>query len=108
MEQVSQCIRKLHSKRQNVNDGEEVPAPIVEVQSMEESTTDSSCNKAQSTVNVRMLDGDNFETHWGALVPPLPGPPDHELRSPIVAAELQAWTNDSVLHRSLFAWMESI
>ena len=49
---------------------------------MEASTTDSSCNKAQSTVNVRMLDGDNFETHWwDVLVPPLPGPPDHELRT---------------------------
>ena len=75
---------------------------------MEASTTDSSCNKAQSTVNVRMLDGDNFETHWGVLVPPLPGPPDHELRSPFIAAELQPWTNDSVLHQSLVAWMESI
>ena len=73
MEQVSQCIRKLHSKRQNVNDGEEVPAPIVEVQSME---ADSSCNnKAQSTVNERMLDGDNLETHWWD------GPPDHKLRT---------------------------
>ena len=27
---------------------------------------------------------------------------------PIVAAVLQAWTNDLVLHQSLVAWMESI
>ena len=90
LDEENDVIRKFHSElRWNVGDGEDFPAPIVEVPSMEASATqtaDSPDNKKLRAVNVRMLDGENFETHWNVLVPPFPGPPDHELRSPIDAA----------------------
>ena len=90
LDESNNVIRELH----NVDDGEEIPAPIFEVPSKRASAKDSPGNKEQRTANVRTLDGENCETDWDALVPPLPG--------------LQAWTNNSGLHQSLLAWMESI
>jgi hypothetical protein len=55
-----------------------------------------------------MLDGENFVTEWDELSSPLPPPPDHGLRSPIVNAVLTQWTEDPNLHHSLLAWMERV
>jgi hypothetical protein len=60
------------------------------------------------TINVQMLDGENFVTEWDDLAPPLPPPPDHGLRSPIVATLLQQWTSDASLHDALLSWLERI
>jgi hypothetical protein len=60
------------------------------------------------TINVRMLDGENFVTEWDDLTSPLPPPPDHGLRSPIVHTVLEQWTDDQGLHASLLAWMERV
>ena len=59
-------------------------------------------------VNVRMIDGENFTTEWGDLVPPLPPPPDHDLKSPIVDAILSKWTDDSNTQSALITWIEDI
>jgi len=55
-----------------------------------------------------MLDGENFVTEWVELTPPLPPPPDHGLRSPIVNVVLEQWTTDSGLHESLLAWIDRV
>jgi hypothetical protein len=60
------------------------------------------------SINVQMLDGENFVTEWDDLAPPLPPPPDHGLRSPIVAAVLEQWTSDTSLHDALLLWLERI
>eukprot|EP00984_Skeletonema_dohrnii_P006820 scaffold2425_cov76-Skeletonema_dohrnii-CCMP3373.AAC.36 len=59
-------------------------------------------------VNVRMIDGENFTTKWSDLVEPLPPPPDHGLKSPIVDAILSKWTDDSNTQSALVKWIESI
>lgn len=59
-------------------------------------------------VNVRMIDGENFTTEWSDLVEPLPPPPDHGLKSPIVDAILSKWTDDSNTQSALITWIESI
>jgi len=59
-------------------------------------------------VNVRMIDGENFTTEWSDLVEPLPPPPDHGLKSPIVDAILSKWTDDSNTQSALVKWIESI
>ena len=60
----------------------------------------------ERTVNGNMPDAENFSTEWEELSPGLAPPPDHDLRSPIVAALLQQWTSDPVMHDSLISWME--
>ena len=62
----------------------------------------------EKTINVRMLDAENFVTEWDSLAQPLPPPPDHGLRSPIVDALLLQWTSDSSMHDSLLAWMDQV
>eukprot|EP00804_Cyclotella_cryptica_P018201 CCRYP_005950-RA/>CCRYP_005950-RA protein AED:0.01 eAED:0.01 QI:280/1/1/1/1/1/3/454/1446 len=61
----------------------------------------------QRMINVRMIDGENFVTEWD-VVSPLPPPPDHGLRSPIVDTILSRWTNDAATQSALIEWVESI
>ena len=60
LDESNNVIRELH----NVDDGEEIPAPIFEVPSKRASARDSPGYKEQRTANVRMLDGENCETDW--------------------------------------------
>ena len=68
---------------------------------------DKSNEKDKSMVHVRMLDAENFITDWNALGP-LPPPPDHELRSPIVSELLSQWTTDKSTQGSLISWMDKV
>jgi hypothetical protein len=111
-------IRELHRKLKTVEgDGENEilfsSPPVIKVPTSDTSLPTrkkkpSPSNKEDGTVNIRMLDGENFVTDWNDLSPSMPGPPDHELRSPIVASILEAWTSDQSLHESLVAWMDQI
>ena len=64
-------------------------------------------NSDKHTINVCMLDGENFVTEWDELAP-LPPPPDHGLRSPIVEALLTQWTPDQDMQHSFLSWMDRI
>jgi hypothetical protein len=103
LEQANERIRKLHSELSKADGGGEDDAPVVGIPANE-----SPGNKDQRTVNVRMLDGENFVTDWTDLSPPLPPPPDHGLRAPIVAAVLEQWSTDGSLHESLLDWMDQV
>ena len=82
--------------------------PIPETDRLAKVASSSPSANDRRTINVRMLDGENFVTEWDDLAPPLPPPPDHGLRSPIVAALLQQWTPDTAMHESLLSWLERI
>ena len=64
-------------------------------------------NKDEDTIHVHMLDSENFVTDWDDLSP-LPPPPDHTLRSPMVQAVLESWTEDQGLHESMLSWMDQV
>jgi len=64
-------------------------------------------NTSERCINVKMLDAENFSTEWDELSP-LPPPPDHGLRAPIVHSLLDQWTRDSSMQESLLDWMESL
>lgn len=117
LEEANATIRRLHEKvKTEVEEGEPEEPPTVSMpdtsttSSPEESTKKgpSSPGDEHRTVNVRMLDGENFVTEWDELRPPLPPPPDHGLRSPIVNAVLEQWTTDRGLHASLLAWIDRV
>lgn len=50
---------------------------------------------------------ENYMTNWNKL-DPLPPPPDHDLRSPIVHDLLSQWTSDTDTHESLLLWIERV
>lgn len=113
LEQANDQILKLHEElqrlksvgeRQNIGNREPTLAEI----SPKSEKSDSPGNKEHRTINVRMLDGENFVTEWTDLIPPLPPPPDHVLRSPIVTTVLEQWSGDPILHDSLFEWMDQV
>jgi hypothetical protein len=119
LERANATICRLHGElhKDDKPEDESKPAPVVDVPdlSLNESTAPDQVPKSASsppeehrTINVRMLDGENFVTEWDALTPSLPPPPDHGLRSPIVNAVLEQWTSDRSLHDSLIAWMERV
>ena len=103
LEQANNVIRDLHAKIEKLSN-EESNAPTVDIPDVAE----ASSGDDNRMVNVRMLDGENFVTEWDDLTPPLPPPPDHGLRSPIVHAVLEQWTTDRSLHDSLLGWMERV
>ena len=71
--------------------------------------TPSHSETSQSMVDWKTLETENIDTDWGELTPPIPFlPPEHELRSPIVTAVLEAWTDDIKLQDSLLNWMEEV
>lgn len=116
LDKANETIRSLHSnlcKYKVVKDGEEIDLPPVidvpeirrnEIQSRSITSTPDSTHR---TVNVHMLDGENFVTEWDVLRT-LPPPPDHSLRSPIVFAILEQWTQDRSLHEALLSWMDNV
>lgn len=109
LDEANEIIRKLHSDLKSSNQAESVPEepPTVQV-NRRDRQSESPGNKDERTVNVRMLDGENFVTDWDDLAPPLPPPPDHGLRSPIVAAVLEQWTSEGSLHESLLSWIDQV
>jgi hypothetical protein len=112
LDEANKRIRKLHGELKSSDQAESVPeeAPIVQVASLvdEKSKDGSLGSQDERLVNVRMLDGENFVTDWAELAPPLPPPPDHGLRSPIVATVLEQWTVDNALHESLLSWIDQV
>jgi hypothetical protein len=66
----------------------------------------NSCD-SEKMVNVRMIDAENFQTEWD-VISPLPPPPDHGLRSPIVQAILSRWTDDPGTQSALIRWVEDL
>ena len=87
-------------------DNEEIESLKKRIQHFE-STQKEDENPEQKMINVRMLNAENFTTDWNRLSP-LPPPPDHDLRSPIVADLLTQWTNDKETQESLLTWVENI
>ena len=116
LEKANETIRRLHSelhKNKVMEDGEATEAtpvvdiPDIQVKETQPRSTASTPNSSHRTVNVRMLDGENFVTDWDDLRS-LPPPPDHGLQSPIVSAVLEQWTQDRSLHVSLLSWIEHV
>lgn len=120
LEQANDTIRFLQEKlRKEVSEHERNEPPTIAVPEIGTSdpksietqgpeTKSSEASDEHRTINVRMLDGENFVTEWNELSSPLPPPPDHGLRSPIVNAVLTQWTEDPNLHHSLLSWMERV
>jgi len=116
LDKANDTIRRLHSdlrEKAGAKDEEETePAPVVDVPRVQVNKTqprsqNSTPDSTHRTVNVRMLDGENFVTDWDDLRA-LPPPPDHSLQAPIVFAVLEQWTPDRSLHESLFSWMDNV
>lgn len=121
LEEANAMICKLHAdlKKQSpsANIGVLDEAPIVEVSVAQEIAHQEPRNPSQPSPPAhspaRTLYGSTHDvadsvTEWQDLRPPLPPPPDHGLRSPIVTTLLEEWTSDNSLHDSLFAWMEDV
>lgn len=116
LDQANDMIRKLYgalkdssfSLRNGNGDIPDEPPVVLIDDEMTPRESYSPGNKDEGKVNVHMLDGENFSTEWDKLVPPLPPPPDHDLRSPIVQSFLEQWTVDTGLHDSLLSWMEQV
>ncbi|CAJ1945605.1 unnamed protein product [Cylindrotheca closterium] len=116
LNQANETIRRLHSELKEAKkiDDEKDPPTVTfpentgsKLPEEKKSASDSMSSDLQ-TINVRMLDGENFVTEWTDLTPPLPPPPDHGLRSPIVNVVLEQWTTDRGLHDSLLAWIDRV
>jgi hypothetical protein len=119
LDQANDTIRLLHEKLHHETPEEERDeAPVVDLPSGKaiheaegkspETEESVDCGEERQTINVRMLNGENFVTEWVNLSAPLPPPPDHGLRSPIIDAVLEQWTDDRGLHDSLLTWMERV
>jgi hypothetical protein len=119
LEKANETIRRLHGElHEDTADGDKEAAPVIEIPDVKEAKTptqketiassSSPSSPDHQTINVRMLDGENFVTDWTELTPPLPPPPDHGLQSPIVNVVLEQWTGDRGLHESLLLWMERV
>ena len=117
LEKANETIRRLHGELHEdvAKKGEEIePTPVVDIPNIQAKPTRSQSTATtpdsspdNRTVNVRMLDGENFVTDWDDLRT-LPPPPDHGLQSPIVRAVLEQWTPDRSLHESLLSWIEEV
>jgi hypothetical protein len=108
LDEANRRIAELHggSKSSKDDDSIKTAAPTVAVEQKVKPLSPG--NKTERLINVHMLDAENFETDWSDLVPSLPPPPDHGLRSPIVQTVLEAWTPDTNLHEALMLWIENI
>ena len=102
LDDYKEAVRKANAPR--------VPGGVVSetIQAAHGTSNSLGVSDDRRTINVQMLDGENFVTEWDDLAPPLPPPPDHGLRSPIVAAVLEQWTSDTSLHHALLSWLERI
>lgn len=83
----------------------ESPVKLVPRDSKIAGTSDESTDEETAGLNV--ADIQNFTSDW-EREPPLPPPPDHDLRSPIVSDLLNQWTMDPAMHHSLLSWVERI
>jgi hypothetical protein len=112
LEDANEMIRKLHSdlmllSQGNMREGAiQDEAPVVDVPDVV--TVSPNTSKDEAAMSVRMLDVENYMTDWDELRPSLPPPPDHELRSPVVAAVLDQWSSDQALHDRLIEWIEQV
>ena len=107
LEAANTQIRQMHHDLTK-GKAESGPPPIVDLPDLNNADLRKDTSTEEQMVNVRMLDGENFVTEWDYLTPPLPPPPDHGLRSPIVSAVLEQWTADEALHQSLTAWIDRV
>jgi hypothetical protein len=104
LQEANQRIKELYERNVKTENGEVgKPAPTVVVDSV--AAPPSPGNTADT---FESMDADNFETQWSELVPSLPPPPDHGLKSPIVETVMEAWTLDTGLHKSLYEWIELV
>lgn len=115
LDKANETIRLLHEKLHHETPEEERDeAPVVGLSGGNGSkmavakSPEKDGGEERQTINVRMLNGENFVTEWGNLTTPLPPPPDHGLRSPIIDVVLEQWTDDQGLHESLLNWMERV
>jgi hypothetical protein len=116
----SDCIDSSFLRETDTSEVERLKSALDEANSviqtlyaaLDKSSTrdDTFTRKAAVTSNhsQQIIDDENFVTEWYELDPPLPGLPEHGLRSPIVAAVLEAWTSDGSLHESLLSWVDDI
>eukprot|EP00536_Pseudo-nitzschia_multiseries_P009079 jgi/Psemu1/325479/estExt_fgenesh1_pg.C_2460006 len=116
LDEANETIRRLHNElhkndaTENTAESEPIPLvdiPDIQINKTEPQSTPSTPDSSHRTVNVRMLDAENFVTEWYDLKT-LPPPPDHDLQSPIVSAVLEQWTQDRSLHQSLLSWIEHV
>lgn len=116
LQQANETIRRLYDalyKNKAIDDAADIePMPVVDIPDIQvkktkPTSTPSTPDSFNRTVNVRMLDAENFVTGWYDLET-LPPPPDHDLHSPIVSAVLEQWTQDHSLHESLMSWIENV
>lgn len=101
LDDYKEAVRKEHVSTS-------IQTPVLQDTNTDSEAKVSPGGSDRRMINVKMLDGENFVTEWDDLAPPLPPPPDHGLRSPIVATLLQQWTTDASMHDSLLSWMERI
>jgi hypothetical protein len=114
LEDANAMIRKLHLclKSPDLNHEVSEDPPVVTVPCGKEATKiperkGRPCDQEQATTSEKYFE-DNFVTDWDDLSSSITCPPDHELRSPIVASILESWSTDRNLHESLVAWMDHI
>ena len=108
LEEANNMIKKLHAELQSEKDDGVIHDPPVVLVDETTRSRPSPGSSDDKMINVRMLDEENFVTEWNDLSPPLPPPSDHDLRSPIVDAVLDHWTDDPDLKESLLSWIEQV
>ena len=102
----SDLIQEMEEYKEALRKAQQLENRLANHASLSSEEHNVSVRSDERMVNVKMLDAENFSTDWEELSPGLPPPPDHDLRSPIVAALLQQWTSDPAKHDSLISWME--
>ncbi len=110
LEEANRTIQRLHAELKKSTNAVVVSdePPIVKITFLEQTLDEALDGQDERPVNSFTLEEENYTTEWDELSPPLPPPPDHGLRSPIVATVLEQWTKDPNLHHSLISWMEHI
>ena len=109
--QLKRLLQKAGQQSSSDNHSESLSKSSLGTESKKSMESKGEGNKSneedKSMVHVRMLDAENFVTDWNALGP-LPPPPDHELRSPIVTELLSQWTTDKSTQGLLISWMDKV
>jgi hypothetical protein len=114
LDQANSMIRQLHSSLQK-HSKEHVDeiAPVVDLTLMVAAATSNETSPGlnpavDEDLTSSLPHSDNFVTDWDVLTLPWTSPPDHDVRSPIVDAVLELWTDDRTLQESLRGWMDQI
>jgi len=103
-----EVVKELEEYKEALRKAQQLENEIANLSSTSCSEQELSMRSDERLVKVKMLDTENFSTDWEEFASGLPPPPDHDLRSPIVAALLQQWTSDHSMHDSLLSWMERV